>query len=421
MDDFYINNPPFCCGVALLEPFMSSTFNPNSVTRLLTEDEGLLTKSIGRINLEGTCFIIAKPNAEIKIQNHKVIGLALTNYHVAYNLENRSKNGSCYVHFQILLQNNCYKYVNLFELNSILEDTQYSSTSEMPYCLPNDISLMLIINSDNEESVLQEIEMCNEEDLMDISNILVSGFPQINDYRNILPDCNLVHDYEEKITRGFHFFRSQIISEGTMKITDTGLAELKVSATHGMSGSPILVKIGTSFKYVGIYCGGPPIEGQRLLMEILDCINNGDNEGAIMLFGQLPFKNYDIFYPCHEFENLYFIFCKYMTLCGAMDPAVLKSEFYQSYKYMKKNIKTFGKQDIIASLLESLKCLLKNMLFITMKCYQDRSKISFNSGISIKTEAFEVVKRAIEIFKTIGGEFQNETDIENIIRKSLIG
>ena len=72
------------------------------------------------------------------------------------------------------------------------------------------------------------------------------------------------------------------MSEGTVKITDTGLAELKVSATHGMSGSPILVKIGTSFKYVGIYCGGP-LEGQKLLMEILDCINNGDNRGARMM------------------------------------------------------------------------------------------------------------------------------------------
>ena len=80
------------------------------------------------------------------------------------------------------------------------------------------------------------------------------------------------------------------MSEGTVKITDTGLAELKVSATHGMSGSPILVKIGTSFKYVGIYCGGP-LEGQKLLMEILDCINNGDNRkiGLILILGFHPF------------------------------------------------------------------------------------------------------------------------------------
>ena len=91
MDDFYINEPLFCCDVALLEPFMSSNFDPNSVTRLLTEKEIVLSNSVGRIYPGGTCFIIAKPNAEIKIQNNKVIGLALTNYHVAYNLENRSK------------------------------------------------------------------------------------------------------------------------------------------------------------------------------------------------------------------------------------------------------------------------------------------------------------------------------------------
>ena len=61
----------------------------------------------------------------------------------------------------------------------------------------------------------------------------------------------------------------------------------------------------------------------------------------------------------------------------------------------------------------------KKYAIATLKYYRDRSKISFNSGISIEIEAFEVVRRAVEIFKTIDREFQNETDIENIIRKSL--
>ena len=66
--------------------------------------------------------------------------------------------------------------------------------------MPNDISLILIIDCNNEESLLQEIEMCSEEDVMDINNIIASGFPVKSDYRYILPDCDLVHDYMEKLT-----------------------------------------------------------------------------------------------------------------------------------------------------------------------------------------------------------------------------
>ena len=104
--------------------------------------------------------------------------------------------------------------------------------------------------------------MCIEEDFVRINYIIVSSFPVKPRGRYILLNCNQVHDYEAKINSGFHFFENQLISEGTTKITDTGLAELKVSGTHGMSGSPILVQIGGIFKYAGTYCGGPLLKAR---------------------------------------------------------------------------------------------------------------------------------------------------------------
>ena len=290
----------------------------------------------------------------------------------------------------------------------------------MPYCLPNDLCLILIIDLYDQGSVLQEIQMCNEEELVGVNDIIVSGFPVKTDSRYILPDCDQVQDYETKINSGFHFFVNQVISEGTMEITDTGLAELKVSATSGMSGSPILAKIGTILKYVGIYCGGPPLEGQRLLMEMLDCINNDCNEGAIMLFNQLPFQGSDLFPTCSEFENLQKEFLKCMVLRGAIQHEVLESTHIPTYMNMIDHIERFGKPDCVASNLVTLQCSIKTMLFATVKLYTDKTKLSFNSGISMNTTAFAVVKRAIEIFKTLDGVYENESDIEKRIRESLI-
>ena len=70
---------------------------------------------------------------------------------------------------------------------------------------------------------------------------------------------------------------------------------MKVSATNGMSGSPILAEVDDLFKCVGIYCGGPPLEGQRQLMDMLDYVNTRKFEAAKRIFADLPFDNDDLF------------------------------------------------------------------------------------------------------------------------------
>ena len=70
----------------------------------------------------------------------------------------------------------------MLELNSILSDIQYSRTNGIPYCLSNDIGLILIIEKSSEGAELEEIEICNQEELMDAKNVenaIVSGFPNI--------------------------------------------------------------------------------------------------------------------------------------------------------------------------------------------------------------------------------------------------
>ena len=52
---------PICCrGVTIPVPFMSDKFDPNSVVKTLGPHHQGLTKSIGKVYPEGTCFLIAK-------------------------------------------------------------------------------------------------------------------------------------------------------------------------------------------------------------------------------------------------------------------------------------------------------------------------------------------------------------------------
>ena len=146
----------------------------------------------------------------------------------------------------------------MFELNSLLADVQCSHTTGMEYCLPNDVSAILLIEDEVQDvAELEEIGMCNERDLMSIQSVVVSGYPVGGDFNYILPGCEKVPGYRDKISSGFHGFKVQVISEGTIEITDLGLAELQILSTRGMSGSPILAKIENKYKSVGIYCGGP--------------------------------------------------------------------------------------------------------------------------------------------------------------------
>ena len=90
-----------------------------------------------------------------------------------------------------------------------------------------------------------------------------------------------------------------------------------------MSGSPLLVKLGGKYKCVGIYCGGPPLEGQRDLMTMLDSLNKGENEKARRQFELLPFDDENLFFGCTEFIDLT-IFFKYMVLKDMMEPTMFK-------------------------------------------------------------------------------------------------
>ena len=419
MNGVKLYNPICYAGVAILEPFLSDAFDSNSITKLPEPEHQILTKSIGQIFPEGTCFIIAKSTRPLRLQNNKVVALALTNYHIAYDYKKRESNKFQLVYFEI--NNKSYNYNSrpLLELNSILSDNQYSKTSGIPYCFSNDISLILIIETSSEEVELEEIEICNQEELMDAKNVIVSGFPIFSKCEYSLSSYNGVNVYMSKMHRAFHDFHSLIISEGTVEISDSGLADLKLSATNGMSGSPILVKIENNFKCIGIYCGLSPIEGQHLLMKVLDSLNNGNYKEALRLFEQLPFDNNELFQDFFTFGGLKIMFYQFMMLTNVLEKDRFEVEHPQEYEKCVRNLADSEKSISIDRELCCIQELIKRTLIGTTQCYREKSKMTYNAGISINTEAFKIVRRAIETFRNIEGDFDDVSDIEMIIRQFI--
>ena len=407
---------PICCrGVIILEPFMRDQFDPNSVVKTLGPEHRELTKSIGKLYPEGTCFLIAKSSKHFRLKNNKIVGLALTNYHIGYDYSTSCK---CYYSVEFIIDNQDYSYTSesLLELHSILPGIQFSATSGLPYCLSNDICLMLIIEKTGTEPDLEEIEICNEEELMDVKSAIVSGFPIFSNYQYIIPTYKHLPDCIRRAFTAFHMFNKQIISEGTVQISDSGLADLKLSATCGMSGSPILVQSGNSFKCIGIYCGGPPLEGQHLLMRILDCINNKNYEEALNLFPQLPFDNNRLFEYNFHFRFLKRIFYMFMILSNALDQERYESEHPEEYLEIIKGHEYFDKMSLDA-VLSILQEEIKKLLIQTTEIYRGKEHLSYNVGISINTEAFKRVRYVIEIFKNIEGDFDDVSEIKRIIEQ----
>ena len=392
MDRARIYNPICCIGITLPEPFLSDKFDPNSVTKLLEPEHRTLTQSIGKISREGTCFIIAKSTRPFRFKNNKVVALALTNYHIAYDYEARTKRCHSYINFRIDNQHYTYDSKPLLELNSILSEMQYSKTNGIPYCLPNDISLILIIETSSGGAELEEIEICNQEELMDAKNAIVSGFPIFSEDKYILPDYD---DYRGKIYKGFHKFRNQIISEGSIQISDSGMIDLTLSATSGMSGSPILIKIENTFKCIGVYCGASPLKEQYLLMKVLDCVNNGNYGEALSLFEQLLFENHKSVLVDIRFRYLKISFYQFMMLNNVIDQDKIEVEHSQKYEELLKNFAAYGKDHLRQKKLCEIQKLIKELLIETTQSYREECKLTYNAGISINTEAFKFVRRAI--------------------------
>jgi hypothetical protein len=158
--------------------------------------------------------------------------------------------------------------IKLKDLLRILTSSSPCSNGS-PYLLnEGDLALLLVLSpSDTVE--LNEIDI--EQLPVNLNTkCYLSGIPY-----GINIDCNYNYPYTEdedeakkRMTQIFHSPSELIVSEGHL-ISIHQFLEINCSACTGLSGSPII----SNNKLIGIFCGGPPLPGQKELFNSLKCLD----------------------------------------------------------------------------------------------------------------------------------------------------
>ena len=181
----------------------------------------------------------------------------------------------------------------LFELNTRYSSPMISISTNQSHCYPSDVAIIAIYDFPGASELL-EFPFATDKEINEAKSVFISGHPYTNDYEYVLPTKEPGDD--EKIIKAFHEFKYQVNSFGSiLNHCESGLLELELSATTGMSGSPVLLGEYPDLKIGGIYCGGPPIIGQYLLTQAIDSLISGDVKNALNISKDFPFDNRDIY------------------------------------------------------------------------------------------------------------------------------
>ena len=299
MAEDMINPMLRACDVALTKQFHIHNFDPNAVITRLESKNKPLQNFVARLFPSGSCFILSKPRGNIMVENKKIIALAVTNFHAAYDMGSRKKN-ELFAFFDELRASNIMvenkkiialavtnfhaaydmgsrqkkelfaffdefgasHYTNvgvLFELYSRYPSSMISISIDQSYCYPSDVAIPVIYDFPGASELL-EFLFASEQEINEAKSAFILGHPCTSDYEYVLPTKEPGDD--EKIVKAFHEFKYQVNSFGSiLNHCESGLLELELSATTGMSGSPMLLGKFPQLKIEGIYCGDPPIIG----------------------------------------------------------------------------------------------------------------------------------------------------------------
>lgn len=261
--------------------------------KVMEEKKFMLIHSFG-----GTGFIIKKFRQPFIVEkrNYYALGIVLTAAHTIYSvLKFKSHPGKIDCGFS----KGDMGMMQLIPLKCYYKDWKdelYASNGN-PYCLPGDIALCLLVA--NTSSIdLEELPLsaCFEE-----SDCSIVGFPGTNIENPISIFPYLGDDKkiaQEKILDIFHEDRALIESKGKV-LSNKNLLEISCSGINGMSGSPVVVQ-GCA---VGVFVGGPPLEGQRELLKAATMIKNKTEVEEIWSI-LISLAKKDEFYKKPIFKNL---------------------------------------------------------------------------------------------------------------------
>jgi Trypsin-like peptidase domain len=286
------------------------------------------------------------------------------------------------------------------------------SSNNFPYCLPGDIAVLVLLSQDPDFRPFayeKKTELTSSQE----QPCLVSGFPS---YSN--PDFECMYPYESndleatktQVKTAFYNFDKLICSEGTYK--ESGyLLEITCSTYSGMSGSPIL----SSNKLVGVFCGGPPMPGQREALQVCSLIHQKRGLEAYRILESCII--YDSYYTDRIFHKIFedihtkLLICIILKKTNVSPVETLKPAYEIINKFSDneiRDLKIFLKGDIISKLLDVIR---RAVVLVN-----NNSDLTFNIGISIKHPAF----RALDLIINNSENLDNRLYSSYELRQALL-
>ncbi|OMJ68447.1 hypothetical protein SteCoe_34099 [Stentor coeruleus] len=346
-------------------------------------------------NYGGTGFIIKKFPQPFMIQgsNYYALGIVLTAAHTIYsplNFISYRKKMRCG------FSNDNMGLMKLFPLKCYCTESKEEllSSNRNPYCLPGDIALCILVS----KRCTIEIEEIPLSTCFEGSECSIIGFPGINidNPLSIFPYLGKNKAIAKaKIIEVFHEDRVLIESKGKV-LFNGDLLEVSCSGINGMSGSPVIVE-GCA---VGVFVGGPPLEGQRELLKIASMMKNEIDVEEIWN-RLISLVDKDEFYKKPIFKKLIndqFV-RKYITALLFVKKLEIPEELKEYQKVLPHD-----KTKIQKLILSSQKECINSIIDIITKClmqYKNCHEFRYNVAIPINNPLFNIVVDNINRFDFI--------------------
>ena len=346
-----------------------------------TPCQGVRSNTIVEFRCGGTGFLIASA-LNTQVGSFYILGLVLTAAHVVCKIGTLQPKSS---EFQVLLENGsrCLAYF----IRSYVHDYPHDMLSEvrkLHYCLPGDVAILLLVSKKPE--LVNHYPLANQ--MTRGSHCFVSGYPQRpDDLAYCFPEGKDRTDLETIVEQAFNSFHGIVHSEGEIIGMSETLIDISCSTTSGMSGGAVV----SESEIVGVYVGGPPIEGQR---ELLQALHSVENDEIRTVYNNIQnFKDLDIHFTENIFER------------KLVDP--IEQCYAEAVK--PRNSKNNNYPNIKSRLIREM----YDMLYTCVTHYKTPKEFSTNTAVSIQHLLFEDVRDKVNKFQTL--DRLPAADIDEII------
>ena len=337
----------------------------------------------------GSGFLIAV-NHRTKANNTYVLGLIVTAAHVVCDIGTAIPSKT---EFTVKLESGeaCTALL-LKEYSRLFTEEMHSETfgTENSYSIPGNAAILLLTSLRQEVIAHYEINEC-----ISVGNTTtISGYPKKPaNLRYCHPQGAQLPNFTAIVNQAFQNFKGLVHSPGTISNMNNSLLEIACSTTSGMSGAPVII----DSKVAGIYLGGPPLIGQRILFKAIELIKLNQVPQAIEMIEDL--RRYDYLYNGGPFTKL----------INRIDRESLIE------LWTMKNGSTPISLDLDNALSAEIDMIIKIILetiYQLILIFKSQEEITFNVALSSTHQLFQDIKERIIRFNNIQDRY---TDIQEII------